>query len=115
MLDIISMIILIIFMILFGIITILIIIGGNMNKSEEERKREDEEQIQYINKYTERKQLKKRSKWNFYQGCKFFNFKNLHLCFYKRGCARLMTSKEFTRREKKYVFFEISKTESWIP
>ena len=42
--------------------TICIIIGGNMNKSEEEQKREDEEQVEYIRKYNERKQHKKRSK-----------------------------------------------------
>ena len=33
-----------------------------MNKSEEEQKREDEEQVEYIRKYNEQKELKKRSK-----------------------------------------------------
>ena len=62
MLDIISMIILL--FILMGLPMILIIIGGSKNKSNEEIKFEKQEETEYIKKYFEEKNRKKKDRKN---------------------------------------------------
>lgn len=62
MLDIISMIILL--FILMGLPMILIIIGGSKNKSNEEIEFEKQEETEYIKKYFEEKNRKKKDRKN---------------------------------------------------